>query len=131
LLALFCAVVPWQAHAESYDGEWSVLQVCDTTQEGARGFTWRYGATVKNGYFVGQYRNEGQSPSMSLKGTINADGSASLSARGISGDADHNMKFAPAQTPISFEVRARFTATAGTGERLGSRVCKFSFNKGR
>jgi hypothetical protein len=130
-LALLCAVVPWRAQAASFDGEWSVLQVCDSTQEGARGFTWRYGASVKNGYFVGQYRNDGQSPSMSLKGTISPDGSASLRARGISGDADHNMKFAAAQSPISFEVRAKFDGTAGTGERLGGRVCKFTFNKGR
>jgi len=45
LLAIICSSVPWiSLHAQSFDGEWSVLQVCETTQEGARGYTWRYGA---------------------------------------------------------------------------------------
>lgn len=68
---------------------------------------------------------------MSLKGAIKPDGSALLIARGISGDADHNMKFAPAQSPINFQVNARFAGAAGTGERLGSRACKFTFTKAR
>jgi hypothetical protein len=86
---------------------------------------------LRDGYFVGQYRQEGQSPSMSLKGAIKPDGSANLVARGISGDSDHNIKFAPAQTPINFEVRANFTGKGGIGERLTGRVCKFTFTKAR
>ena len=35
------------AEAAPFDGTWSVLQVCDSTQEGARGYTWRYDAAVK------------------------------------------------------------------------------------
>jgi hypothetical protein len=99
--------------------------------EGARGYTWRYGATVKDGHFVGQYRNKGQSPSMTLEGQIKADGTASLSARGISGSADYNQKFVPTASPIAFEVVAKFAGTTGTGERVGSRACKFTFTKGR
>ena len=100
-------------------------------RKGARGFTWRYGATVKNGHFVGQYRNTGQSPSMTLEGQIKPDGTASLSARGISGSADYNQKFATTASPISFQVVAKFTGTTGTGERVGSRGCKFTFARGR
>ncbi len=130
LIAAFCACVPWGAlHAQSLDGEWGVLQVCESTQEGARGFTWRYGARVKDGHFVGQFREKGQSPSMTLEGRIKADGTASLSARGISGSAEFNQKFTTTATPISFEVMAKFTATTGTGDRVGSRVCKFTFTK--
>ncbi|MBS0522556.1 MAG: hypothetical protein JSS04_02890 [Proteobacteria bacterium] len=131
LLALLCIGAPWRAMAQPFDGDWTVLQVCEVTHEGARGYTWRYAATVKDGYFAGQYRTEGQSPSMSLKGLIKADGTASLVARGISGDSDHNLKFAPAASPIAFEVAARFAGTSGTGERLGSRACKFTFSKVR
>ncbi len=132
LLAVICASFPWgPLNAQSFEGEWSVLQVCETTQEGARGFTWRYGATVKNGHFLGQYRNAGQSPSMTLEGQIKADGTASLAARGISGSADFNQKFATTASPIAFQVVAKFSGTTGTGERVGSRACKFSFAKGR
>ncbi len=117
------------AHAASFDGTWSVLQVCETTSDGARGYTWRYDADVKGGRFVGQYRNKGQVPSMTLEGQIQADGSATLNASGISGNADYNAKFAQAQTPISFQVSAKFEASKGSGNRLGSRACKFTFSK--
>jgi hypothetical protein len=117
------------AHAAPFDGTWSVLQVCETTSEGARGYTWRYDAEVKNGHFVGQYRTKGQSPSMTLEGQIQPDGTANLQAQGISGDAEHNVKFAQAQTPISFRVAAKFEGSKGNGTRLGSRACKFTFSK--
>ena len=117
------------AHAATFDGTWSVLQVCDTTEEGARGYTWRYDAEVKNGHLVGQYRNKGQSPSMTLEGQLQPDGSATLQAQGISADAEHNVKFAPPQTPISYRVAAKFDGNKGSGSRLGSRVCKFTFSK--
>jgi len=132
LIAAICTSLPWtSADAQAFDGEWSVVQACEATQEGARGYTWRYGATVKGGHFVGQYRNTGQSPSMTLEGQIKTDGSASLAARGISGSADYNQKFATTASPIAFQVTAKFSGTTGTGERVGSRACKFSFTKGR
>jgi hypothetical protein len=117
------------AHAASFDGTWSVLQVCETTSDGARGYTWRYDADVKNGRFVGQYRTKRQVPSMTLEGQIQADGTTTLKASGISGDAEHNVKFAQAQTPILFQVSAKFEGSKGSGSRLGSRACKFTFSK--
>ena len=116
-------------HAASFDGTWSVLQVCETTSEGARGYTWRYDANVKDGRLVGQYRTKGQSPSMTLEGQVQPDGTATLQAHGISGDAEHNVRFAPAQTPISFQVAAKFDGRKGSGNRLGSRTCTFTFSK--
>ena len=116
-------------HAESFDGAWSVLEVCDSTKEGARGYTWRYDATVKDGHLVGQYRTKGQSPSLTLEGQIKPDGTASLVAEGISADSDHNIGFAPPQSRISFRVTAKFEPTMGVGNRLGVRTCKFTFNK--
>ena len=113
-----CLAVAWilafaatsAAEAASFDGTWSVLQVCNSTQESARGYTWRYDATVKDGHLVGHYRNKGQSPSLTLEGQINPDGTATLVADGIS-------------------VAAKFEAGAGAGSRLGVRSCKFTFKK--
>ena len=39
-----------RAHAATFDGTWSVLQVCEKTSEGALGYTWRYDAEVKDGH---------------------------------------------------------------------------------
>jgi hypothetical protein len=117
------------AEAASFDGTWSVLQVCEATKEGARGYTWRYDADVKQGHLLGHYRNKGQSPSLTLEGQIQPDGTATLQADGISADSDHNINFAPPQTPISFRVSARFDGKQGSGTRLGVRPCKFTFSK--
>ena len=68
---------------------------------------------------------------MTLEGQIKPDGTASLAARGISGSADFNQKFATTASPIAFQVTAKFSGTTGSGERVGSRVCKLSFTKGR
>jgi hypothetical protein len=116
------------SHAASFDGTWSVLQVCHSTQEGGQGYTWRYDATVKHGHFVGQYRLKGQRPSLTLQGEIQPDGSASLIAEGLPASSDFNIEFAPPQSRLSFRVIAKFEATLGTG-RAGVRGCKFTFNK--
>jgi hypothetical protein len=116
-------------HAASFDGAWSVLQVCDSTQEGAQRYTWRYDATVKHGHLAGQYRSKGQSPSLTLEGQVKPDGSASLIAEGISASSDYNVGSAPPQRRISFRVIAKFEATVGMGNRVGVRGCKFTFTK--
>jgi hypothetical protein len=116
-------------HATSFDGTWSVLQVCDSTKEGIRGYTWRYDATVKHGRLVGQYRSKGQRPSLTLGGQVNPDGSASLIAEGVSAASESDIGFESPQGRFSFRVNARFEATAGTGRRVGVRSCKFIFTK--
>ena len=127
---LGCVLLPLvSSHAASFDGAWSVLQVCDSTQEGARGYTWRYDATVKDGHLVWQYRTKGQSPSLTLEGQIKSDGNAAFIAEGISASADYNVGFAQSQSRISFRVIAKFDDAAGTGSRVGVRTCKFTFAK--
>ena len=130
LIASGLVLLPFaSSHASSFDGAWSVLQVCDSPEEeGGRRYTWRYDATVKHGHLVGQYRLKGQRPSLTLEGKVEPDGSATLIAEGLSADSDHNIGLAASQGRISFLVTARFEATLGTG-RAGIRGCKFTFNK--
>jgi len=126
------ALAPETTRAASpFDGTWSVTQVCDATSGGARGYTWRYGATVTDGQFVGQRGTKGKPASMTLSGRIQPDGSASFIADGISGDAEHNIKFAQAQTPIHYALVAKFEGTKGSGTRTEGRVCRFTFEKNR
>jgi hypothetical protein len=116
------------SHASSFDGAWSVLQVCDSPEEGGRRYTWRYDATVKHGHLVGQYRLEGQRPSLTLEGKVEADGSATLIAKGLSASSDNDVASSSPQGRISFRVTAKFEGTLGTG-RVGVRGCKFTFTK--
>jgi hypothetical protein len=129
-IVLYLGVLPFSSpHAASFDGVWSVLQICDSTKEGARGYTWRYDATVKHGRLVGQYRSKGQRPSLTLAGQVNSDGSASLVAEGISAASESEMGSESPQGRFSFRVNARFEATVGMGRRVGVRGCKFIFSK--
>jgi hypothetical protein len=129
-IALYLGLLPFSSpHAASFDGTWSVLQICDLTKEGTRRYTWRYDATVKHGRLVGQYRSRGQRASLTLAGQVNSDGSASLIAEGISAASESDIGFESPQGRFSFRVNARFEATVGTGSRVGGRGCKFIFSK--
>ena len=116
------------SHASSFDGAWSVLQVCDRPEEGGRRYKWRYDATVKHGNLVGQFRLKGQRPSLTLEGKIEANGSATLIAEGLSASSDNDAAFPSPQGRLSFRVTAQFEETLGTG-RVGVRGCKFTFSK--
>lgn len=132
LVVSAASLMPLAAEAASpFDGAWSVTQVCDATSTGARGYTWRYNATVTDGRFVGQKGTPGKPASMTLTGTIKPDGSASFIADGVSGDAEYNVKFAQAQTPIHFALVAKFEGTKGSATRTEGRVCRFTFVKDR
>jgi hypothetical protein len=127
--AWYLALLPLSSpHAASFDGTWSVLQICNAAKEGGRGYMWRYDATVKHGRLVGQYRSKGQRPSLTLAGQVNPDGSASLIAEGLSA-SEADSEFESPQGRFSFRVNARFEATMGTGSRVGVRSCRFIFSK--
>ena len=108
------------SHASSFDGAWSVLQICDLPEEGRQRYTWRYDATVKHGHLVGQYRLKGQRPSLTLEGKVEADGSAILIAKGLAASSDNDVAFPSPQGRISFRVTAKFEGSQGSG-RVGVR----------
>lgn len=129
LIASGLVLLPFaSSHASSFDGAWSVVQVCDSTEDASRRYTWRYEATVKRGHLVGQYRLKGQRPSLTLEGKIEYDGSATLTAEGLSANPDYSIWSAASQGRISLRVTANFEATLGTG-RAVVRGCRFTFNK--
>lgn len=123
-------VGPLPAMGASFDGTWSVVQVCDATKEGGRGYTWRYDATIANGHLVGHRGTiPGGQSQFTLEGDLRPDGSSTLVGTGISEASDYNIGFAQKGARIHFEVAAKFTAVQGTGDRLGVRRCKFTFSK--
>jgi hypothetical protein len=131
--AIFAAIVlgPALAAAASFDGTWSVVEVCDASKEGGRGYTWRYDVTIANGHLVGHrgtIRGSEQSQ-FTLEGDVRPDGTATLTGQGVSENSDYNVHFAQKGARIYYKVAAKFAATQGTGDRLGERRCKFTFAK--
>jgi hypothetical protein len=121
---------PVASKAASFDGTWAVIQVCDTTKEGARGYTWRYDVTIEKGHLVGHRGTaSGGQFQFTLEGNVRPDGVARLTGTGVTESPDHNLGFAPRGSPIHFRVDARFAAGHGSGERLGVRRCRFTFTR--
>jgi hypothetical protein len=123
------ALLPSPAHAQPFDGKWSVTQECEPAPDGARGFKWLYDATVKDGRLVGQYGTKDQPSSLTLTGRIQDDGTAALMASGLNGKSNFTVGFGQPGEKFSFPVAARFEATRGSGLRTKGRTCRFSFVK--
>jgi len=67
--------------------------------------------------------------SMILDGTIQPDGTARLSASGVSSDAEDPRGLASQEAPYAYHVAARFQGSRGLGARIEGRVCHLSFTR--
>jgi hypothetical protein len=116
--------------SSKFDGDWNVTLTCvNDEKSGARGYKFFFIAEVKDGMFLGKYGNEGDPGSMNLSGTIRADGSALLQARGITGNPENSSKGDARGVPYSWPLKAQFEGEKGTGERVKGRRCEAEFYK--
>jgi len=130
LAAAIATTLPHAGHAATpFDGTWSVVQDCPTAPDGARGYKWLYDAVVKDGNLVGEYGTKGKPSSLTLTGTIAADGTARLAASGLTGESDRTVGYMQSGSKFYFTVDAKFSGTKGTGSRLAGRTCNFTFTK--
>ena len=117
------------AQATTFDGNWNVTLTCPPTseKEGAKGYTLRFPAEVKNGHLLGQYGKEGELGWQRLQGQVAADGSAQLTLDGIVGNTEYAIGRSPTGKAFHYQVRAKFEGAAGSGQRTSGRVCEFRF----
>jgi hypothetical protein len=116
------------AQAASFDGEWTVTQACPDAKE-AKGYTIHYPATVKGAEIHGQFRKVGETPSMTLTGTIQPDGTAAITVTGLTGNPKYSLKNVATGSPVNFSVTGKFDDGKGTGTRTSGRPCNFTFVK--
>ena len=114
-----------------FDGSWEVRISCPSNTEasGAKGYSYRFPATVSGGVMVGQYRTEGDVPSLRIEGAIQPNGSAVLQAHGRTGEREYAVKHPASGTNYRYTINAQFDASHGTGTRIEDRVCDFVFTK--
>ena len=117
------------AQATPFDGTWNVTLTCPPTseKEGAKGYTHKFPAEVKDGQLLGEYGKEGELGWQRLRGQIAANGSASLMLDGIVSNSEYAVGHSPAGKAFRYQVRAKFEASAGAGQRTSGRVCEFRF----
>jgi len=123
------SVQPPAASASPFDGTWRVTTICEETAAGAKGFTLRFLSQVKDGVLHGQNGVEGMPGSLTLGGKIQSDGTAWLTAHGLTGQAAYTPGGLPPGTKYRYNVTARFEGAKGTGKREQGRDCTFEFAK--
>jgi hypothetical protein len=109
-----------------FDGAWEVSVECPAA-EGAKGYAYRFPATVKAGRLLGGRLAEGAPGSLRIEGTIGRDGLAQLTARGLTGPSEYSLKRIGAGAPFGYGVSARFAGARGTGRRVEGRPCALTF----
>jgi hypothetical protein len=64
-----------------------------------------------------------------MVGTIQADGKAEISAKGLSGNPESTLGQLSRGSPYAFQMRGTFTQTSGKAVRLNVRPCEATFIK--
>ena len=111
-----------------FDGSWNVVVFCPASED-APASAFRFMAGVKDGQLHGERGSAGSRGSMILDGTIQPDGTARLSASGVSSDAEDPRGLASQEAPYAYHVAARFQGSRGLGARIEGRVCHLSFTR--
>jgi class 3 adenylate cyclase len=111
-----------------YDGAWSVTVIC-APSDGASSYKVEFDAQVKDSFLRGEKGVEGTPGWLRLQGAIQPDGSATLDAKGSTGDPKYNIKGVAQGLPYAYHVAANFDPNRGTGRRLELRSCDLRFAK--
>ncbi len=110
-----------------FDGAWNVTIQCPA-HNAAAGYTMRLLAEVKDGALNAQHGVPGQPDSLTLTGTISADGTASIAARGKTGDPKFSLHRESPGFPYAYPASARFEGSRGSGNRIDTlRPCSLTF----
>jgi TolB-like protein len=112
-----------------FDGDWNTNIACAPLR-GGQSYHIHLKARVKEGVFHGQHGTDGIGPFLTLDGKINPDGSAYISAKGLTGDPKYTIggKF-PKNSRYTYHIDANFSDFRGTGDRIEARVCNVIFVK--
>lgn len=119
---------------DRFDGKWLTTYTCPA-KGSTEGFTWKFVGVVTAGAYRGERGTAGEPGYFLVEGPIKDDGSAKMTANGIVASRKYARGvFAHGGADYSFDIKAQFKDTEGTGTRnegLGvyGRPCTFEFVK--
>jgi hypothetical protein len=117
-----------------FDGNWHTKLTCPA-KGSTEGYTWEFASVIQNNNFRGEHGTVGEPGYLLIEGKIAEDGRAKLSATGIVASRKYARGvFAHQGEDYSYDIKAQFTETKGTGARnagLGivGRPCPLEFVK--
>ena len=86
-------------------------------------------ATVTDGAFHAEDQSTGKPNWLLIDGKIAPDGKATLTAKGLTGDAVYSVGGIKAGSPYAYTIDAQFERIRGKGKRNELRPCTLSFAK--
>lgn len=120
------------ASGQHFDGSWDTTLTCPS-KGNTEGYTWHFVSVIRNNVLHGERGDADQPGYFALDGRISEDGGARLTGNGIVASRDYARGvFAHKGESYSYDIKAQFNATRGTGTRnagLGvvGRPCTFDF----
>ena len=117
-LLVLCAcsvIIGGPAWGGTFDGVWTVKQVCPRAPDGALGYTYNYTVTVRDDALDGEHIVPNNNGSIRLHGTIGPDGTAYLNADGVTGPSQYAVKGVAKGSPVHYHVSAKFYGSRGSG----------------
>ncbi len=126
-LSFGAAALAGQPHRH-FDGTWTTVLSCPNAK-GALGYSFEFPATVSDDVLHAEKGTRGQPGWLQIDGVIDADGAASLYAKGLVGAAPYAVGDRPAGTEYGYHIDARFATAAGRGQRVEGRPCSVTFTR--
>jgi hypothetical protein len=112
-----------------FDGLWKLTISCPPSETPkAAAYTMKLAVQVTEGRLFGELGRPGKPGAFAIQGTMRPDGTALLTARGIS-DAVAGAGAAPAGSIFEYTATARFADNRGTGKRIETRLCDLTFER--
>ena len=122
-----------QAAGGRFDGAWTTNMSCDASER-MPAYKWTFVSTIASGTFHGQHGEEGGPGYLVIDGTIGADGTGKLHAKGKVTAGKAGLVTELKGNKYDYYIDATFTDTSGTGKReegagILGRPCSFAFTK--
>lgn len=135
-LLVICALLllPGASTADGkFDGNWTTNLSCDAHGD-TPAYKWQFPSVIKDSVFHGQHGEPNGPGYLVIDGKITDDGSAKLAAKGTVTKNNAHGVFAMKGNNYSYDIKAQFTDTKGTGTRnegagILGRPCTFEFVK--
>jgi len=130
MLALMaCQATPPASAEHPFDGSWAVTVSCPTAADGALAYIYRFGGEVRGGVLTAQNGREGTPGYLQLRGAIRPDGTGTLAAEGVTGQAEYVVGGVGTMRRYTYTVPVRFEGAAGNGRRTEARICDLNFRR--
>lgn len=117
--------------SSAFDGRWAVTLICEDVKikdSLIKGYKFDYFADVKNGQLTAQHGQIGEPSSLTMVGTVQANGTLNINARGASGSPEYSG-VQRRGTPYSYRMTGTLSPSSGKASRIDHRPCEATFFK--